>query len=704
VLCAAALAVGLFSVRERLYGGVDSRLALALIRDAGAWTTPWTQAQISHLQGMGTQQLPGNVWVNPGYAILLLGAKLPQVLGSYLFFAGSLFLAVTLLGRVLGAGAGTTLVAAQLAALLPFPHLEEFTGLHGQLRLNPGVVFSVAIAVGCLCLLLRIGTGTRAQNAAWCLALPALALYGLHCDPLWTVLSLLSLGVFFLAALATGRTGGADAWRAGAILGGLGLALLLRVPPYLLGLFRYTARARFRTEIVGEIQDRTYAFLPFHNARTAVLFALLLAGTILAVRHESRAVRRFAWAALAHQGLLTAATGVYLYTDFNWTFPLPAYFQQAALPVYLLVAAAGWAGGISRAVPRLPGWQRLAGAVPRRWATAGAVPLAGLLLAIPRALDAPANRPPLAVDYVQAGRVEHPYFLALERELALAPGRAFAGSTVLYLPGFAERNVNLAQGGLWIMGVPSLEEYSQLVSPPLYYLATRALGRPEDGPSGRNRIRVSVPRPALLRALGVRYVLTSAAVDAPLREAPGCILRRSDDANGLRLYEIPDPNVGNCSPVRVMTARTAREIVEVLVSPTVDLARDVVLTEPVGATLVPAREASLVFERQGVRVRARSDGVSLLLLPLQYSHALRVRDAGGTGRLVRANLAQAGLVFSGAVDALVTLEVGIGSAAGRALDLADLDALGIGEDGTRRVPRYTRMQLHPYARWSFSGR
>jgi hypothetical protein len=80
-----------------------------------------------------------------------------------------------------------------------------------------------------------------------------------------------------------------------------------------------------------------------------------------------------------------------------------------------------------------------------------------------------------------------------------------------------------------------------------------------------------------------------------------------------------------------------------------------------------------------------------------------VRADAGTARLVRANLAQTGLIFQGSLDALVTLEVGLGSAAGRAQDLADLDALGIGEDGTRRVPRYTRMQLHPYARWFLSG-
>lgn len=704
VLAAAALAAGLAAVRERLYGGVDGKLALALIRDARVWGSPWVQAQISHLQGMGGQQLPGNAWVNPGYAVLFFGANLPQVLASYLIFAGALFLAVLLLGRTLRVGPRTTLVAAQLAALLPFPHLEEFTGLHSQLRLNPGVLYYVAIAVVCVCALARIGAGTRARNVAWSLALPGLVLYGLLCDPLWTVLPLLSLGVFFVAALLVERTRRVDTWRAGAILCGLGLSLLFRVPQYLLGLFGYTARARFRTEIIGEIQDRTYAFLPFHNAHTAVLFVVLLAGTILALRHESGAVRRFAGAALAHMALLTAATALYLFTDINWTYPLPAYFQQAALPVYLLVALAGWTPWIARAAPRLPGWRRLGDAIPSPWAAAGAVPLAALLLVIPRVLDAPSNRFAVSADYMKTGRVEHPYFLDLERQLALAPGQPFRGSTVVYLPRFGERDVNLAQGGLWVMGVPSLEEYSQLVSPPLYYLATRALGRPEDGPSGRNRIRVSVPRPALLRALGVRYILTSAAVDAPLRDAPGCFLRRSDDKDGLRLYEIPEPNVGNFSPRRVRTARGAREIVEALVSPGIDLARDVVLGEPVGAALVPAREASFAFERSGVRIRARSDGVSLLLLPLQYSHALRVRADAGTARLVRANLAQTGLVFQGTVDALVSLEVGIGSAAGRAQDLADLDALGVGEDGTRRVPRYTRMQLHPHARWFLARR
>lgn len=68
-----------------------------------------------------------------------------------------------------------------------------------------------------------------------------------------------------------------------------------------------------------------------------MLFALLL-GTLFTLAARERRVRLFAAAGATHVALMIAMAAVCLYTDINWTFPLPVYFQQAALPVYILMA------------------------------------------------------------------------------------------------------------------------------------------------------------------------------------------------------------------------------------------------------------------------------------------------------------------------------------------------------------------------------
>jgi len=705
VVVMVVLCTGFLYYSKHLYYAVDGGLALAQVANAPPATSVWNQSQISPLQGMGTQRLPGNPLINPGYAIFTRGRTLPLVVGSYLFFAGCLFLAVFSLGRALGIGVPTAVLAAQAACLLPFPPLEESAGFYQQLRLNPGVVYYIAIAIVLLGLLVRIGTTTRALNFALIAAIPALFIYSLLCDPIWTVVPYLSLWVFFIAALLIGRTRAALAWRGGAVLFGLAVLVSLSVPSYLWILLSYTARSRFRTEIIGEIQDCYYTFLPFQNARTAALFALLLLGTLLALAARERRVRLFAGACATHMTLMTAMTAVYLYTDINWTFPLPAYFQQAALPVYLLVAAAGWRAGWERLRERQPALRsRAARLLVRPALVVCLVPAVGAAVLAVKVVAEHAGLGGLSDNFVERAESgsSHQYFQTLRRTLVAGPGQPFNGSVATLITKNSGPVISSLQSALWLMGVPTLEEYSQLVSPQFYYLVTRGLGKPDDGPAGRNRVRVTVPRVGLLRALGVRFVLTAAANAAMFGDQRDCTLVGSDDRH-LLLYELNNANVGTFSPVSPIVLRTARETLGLLLAPGVNLERDVVVTEPVAGPLVHASAATMQFAGGGVRISARSEGRTLLLLPLQYSHALRARSSRGPVQLVRANLAQTGLLFEREAEVFLSLDFGFGSVAGRAQDLADVKALGIQEDGTRPVDPASQMSLHPYLKVRLFG-
>jgi hypothetical protein len=703
VLLLAALGAGFVLHGDYLYQDVDGAMAVALIRNAPGWTSPWRLSQISHLQGMGGQLLPGLPWLDPGYAVLFLGTTLPFVLGSYLFFAASLFLAAWALGRALGIPTALAAGAAQAAVFALFPPLDFITGMNHQLRMNPGVIYYDVLALLMLAVLLRAGPGaTRRGVAAAAVALPALLVYSLLCDPIWTVVPAISLAVFFPAALLADGSRPALVRRGAAALAAVAVALALRLPFYLRDLLAYTARQRFPSEIVGEVQNRFYAFLPALDARSEAAFLVLVAGVLLAFLSRERRVRIFAAAACAHLALMLGLSLVFLYTDVNWTAPLPVYLQLPALPLYFLLAAAGWHALGARLLAR---WHPGACAPPllRRPAVAAAlVPAAAAVALLAGLPGAPAKASGLGRQYLHQSA--SPLVRAVRGTLARRPGEPFAGSAVLFSPDQDERSRDQLQVELWAMGVPTLEEYSQLVSPPLYYLATRALGLPEDVAPGRNRVWVTNPRSGLLRALGVRYVFSTRAGAAALRNQPGAQLVFAEENPDMQVFELQRPNLGDWSPTRPAVSRSAWDTAAIIASPGVNLEEAVVLAEPVAGPLTRARAAALRFVDGGVRVTARSDGRSLLLLPLQFSNALTARCDRGAATLLRANLVQTALLFDREVDAFITLDFGFFTTAGRARDLRDLDDLRIGEDGTRRLNPEDVKGLHPDARFHVGRR
>jgi hypothetical protein len=109
------------------------------------------------------------------------------------------------------------------------------------------------------------------------------------------------------------------------------------------------------------------------------------------------------------------------------------------------------------------------------------------------------------------------------------------------------------------------------------------------------------------------------------------------------------------------------------------------------AGLVPASSGQLFYERGGARIRGSSPGRSLLVLPLQFSHSLKI--VGNTSvppepvELRRVNLVETGILFSGTVDVKLAHVFGpFRGSAGRLQDIEDCKRLGIREDGTIPYP------------------
>jgi hypothetical protein len=128
----------------------------------------------------------------------------------------------------------------------------------------------------------------------------------------------------------------------------------------------------------------------------------------------------------------------------------------------------------------------------------------------------------------------------------------------------------------------------------------------------------------------------------------------------LRIFRIDDANLGQYSPVIARHATTAADAVALLAAADFDPKRDVIVEGDVPTGLVPATAASITVDRgPKLIVQATSQGDSLLVLPFDYSHCLRIKNTRGGAELVPVNLHQTGLLFKASVEAEVTYRFGL---------------------------------------------
>jgi hypothetical protein len=75
----------------------------------------------------------------------------------------------------------------------------------------------------------------------------------------------------------------------------------------------------------------------------------------------------------------------------------------------------------------------------------------------------------------------------------------------------------------------------------------------------------------------------------------------------------------------------------------------------------------------GLHVSGHSDGISLIVLPQQFSHCLRALDK--RVRLLRANMVMTGVIFSGQIDTDIVFDYGLFTPRCRWADISDIKKL-----------------------------
>jgi hypothetical protein len=244
-------------------------------------------------------------------------------------------------------------------------------------------------------------------------------------------------------------------------------------------------------------------------------------------------------------------------------------------------------------------------------------------------------------------------------ELSAGPNQAGLNEAGRYYYGRdffrARYGETFTETDLWRWNIPTFEEYGEWTSVQAHAFALRLLA-PAGTTTHSNYLRAFTIDADILRALGVRYVLT----DAETLEAPA-ILRGSvtaPRAPSVRLFEFSDVNLGTYSPTRFVKAATADEIVDRIRENRSHLDQVAVVSDDVPPTVAKARNVLMTVEPDGVRVQAASNGPAHILLPVQFSHCLVVVN-GAPARLTRANLLQTLVSFEGTLDARLEFRFGL---------------------------------------------
>jgi hypothetical protein len=680
------------------YGGADGKAAQAEILATLEFARAFDISNLNPLQGMGSQMMPMNVWVNPAYWPFALFDKELATEISGVVALVCYAVACYVMARCFDLPRLPSILAAQLSIMLFGPAVLALS-LFVVFSSIPGLAVVYAPHMLAFGLLARLSPDRR-RILLIAGSLLALLFYSLYCDPLWTMVSGLAWVVPFGVVIFTPLRRDTIIIRC-AVLGICVAVLFLSgALEYVYSLSQYTARVQF-PDLLGRPRLSVFASAIFHSKFAGYFYWACVPGWALGIWLLRGRSWTLTLAAAVSAVSLSAYAAAYLYLAGDWWLPLPIYIEHALFALFWTAAIAGYWGGLEALITHARQWIHeadLAEPGASRWRgrlqslspqQSAAVTSITVMLVVSVVL---------AVSIVKARKYSNFWYESWSNEpelreylgskISLKLDPRFRGSAFFYTFGYDEL---LTMNNLWVDAVPTINEYSQLVTPQAIYFIQQLFKRNVSGDLNWFRPWINTGDGSFhllfrtFRALGVRYIGGYEPLRIPGMEDSRSVSfprRQPGNPPGLWvIHEIPDVNLGNYSPTEITTGRSAAEIVAALSGATFDFARQVVLSVEVHDRLVPAREMKLSVIRGGLHVSGYSDGISLVVLPQQYSNCLRAHD--GRVRLMRANLIMTGVMFSGALDTDISFDYGIFSPGCRRTDLADMKQLGIKLAGAR---------------------
>ncbi|MEQ8787998.1 MAG: hypothetical protein RIC55_16950 [Pirellulaceae bacterium] len=662
--------------REMLFSSLDGVFERNQVRLQHAWMPDILSYAHNPLAGMGNIFGVFNTRIMPCFALSTVpyGGEMNIVM-AYTIVAVELFAAMLVLGAVFRLGpswrfaAAWTLTIYTLPFLWPpkFFHMSELDPHHIEL------LAATCLIVACYRL---VGKGTHLRSALLTLIGFGLVVFMAGSQPQWFIVASVLL-IVTLIVLTCASASRRELLVKIAAAATIVVIALPTIGPFVVGGVLNSVPSFFKGELRAARGDVVLTSILFHGVRYSnfgpMIWCMSAVGAALDLYNRRSQTRALAAAALVSHGLILLGIIVTQVLIKNYQGPTYMYFEIfawhffAIYAVYLLgwMAAFAWRAWLMT----LRWWSASWEVGLRDWTTRAAMVCSLAILLLPAYV--------VGRTFRTAGTVAFPWrtpagetklVSVLKDEIAVTPQRRrFRGSaatftgfqdtksvswidlytydSMMLLNGFGNQHRML---GLWEHNIPTLFDYNYLVPPALYATTTRMLSRPEDEQE-RNVLVLSRINTPYLESIGTRFIITDF-------EVPELKLRQQVTSSKCgvthRLYELPDPNLADYSPTELIEVQAAAQAMKHLQDPGFDFRRQAVVFSAIEARLSPALSSEMETTPDGVIVSAASQGRSLLLLPLEYSHCLDVEvletdKPSQTPQLLRTNLTQTGLLFSG---------------------------------------------------------
>jgi hypothetical protein len=670
-LAAFGVCAGLAFARNinALFFHYDGSYMLVDARDQLRFGQPLFAYANNFLQSIGNIQFPQNARLLFFYWPVgwFSGVAAAKVV-SCLAIAAIVFASAYALARLLAQPRAVAVAAGWILGFVATPFVPLWF-FYPVLFITPDLVPVIAALVIVFWLLGRAGRESSwFADAARALGLLALVFYVLASSLI--VLPVVAIGALPYVVLALGLARNrAELWRKLAVVAAVAIvAVVLRWPWYLLGLFLDTAPNLFPGDFTTLYHDKVYASVMFQGGLFSWAGPLLVAaatlGAIVSVAAKAVELRAAAWMTLSIVAIFIVA-GVALTVLPHWILPPPIYFEAAVWPFYAVFAGillVRISDGVVTHLARRK-WRLGTRGYPRL-----IVPIAALVVAAVLVL----SKRPTAMIYPYPPRLS-PVAAALQADIGLEANATFRGRVATIIPVKADgpdavaQQISVASSwatqvgndemslGLWYYRVPTLFEYNQFVSPLFHALLKRTLQRPPVVYQ-RNMTLFSYANARVLQLLGVRYVLM------PRPDGSLGTPRATEDRAGepWGLIELPAPNLATYSPTAIETRDSLASTLDFVADDTVDLRRQAVARDPIAGPLTPARSVALALVAKDLHMTADSDGHSLVVVPVEFSHCLELNEThpvAGAATLHRVDGLLTGVVFERHLDAILSFRI-----------------------------------------------
>jgi hypothetical protein len=318
----------------------DGKMAEAVVRTAYRFAGWFNVTNLNPLQGVGSQILPLNVWVNPvHWPLAFFEGKLATDIAGLVVLtciAGSCYV----MARCFDLPPLPSVIAAQLC-LVWFGPIGPLLGFTSNFVLLPGLAAVYAPYMLALGLLARLESGRVWNFLLITPAIAALIFYSLYCDPLWSVVTAISWAVPLAVVAFSPLRVKAVILRCAALAVTLALLILSGPLLYAYTLTHSTARVYF-SEVSERAFSIVYASMLFFSPNAKYFYGLCILGWALGLILARGRVRVLVVTGVAAFGYYLLYMMAFVLLDVTWWLPIPFDIEHSLAYLFIASAVAGY--------------------------------------------------------------------------------------------------------------------------------------------------------------------------------------------------------------------------------------------------------------------------------------------------------------------------------------------------------------------------